>query len=80
MIQIGIYCKIFQLDETKTLTAMDSDAVLKLLAFRDRSELRWHHFVRSCYFIYPDEKAVKGSRNLFAALLVKNYFLIPSLA
>jgi ATP-dependent DNA helicase 2 subunit 1 len=60
-----------QLDETKTLMAMDGAAGLKLLAFRDRSELRWHHFVRHCHFIYPDENSVKGSRSLFAALLVK---------
>jgi hypothetical protein len=50
---------------------MDGFAGLRLLAFRDRSELRWHQFVRSCHFIYPDEAAVKGSRNIFTALLVK---------
>jgi len=53
---------------------MDGFAGLRLLAFRDRSELRWHQFVRSCHFIYPDEAAVKGSRNIFTALLVKFFF------
>ena len=61
------------MDETKTLMAMDSAVGLKLLAFKSRDELRWHQFVRPCHFIYPDENSVKGSRNLFAALLV-SYF------
>ena len=68
----------FQLDETKTLMAMDGAAGLKVLAFKDRSELRWHHFVRQCHFIYPDENSVKGSRSLFAALLVKTIILFHS--
>ncbi len=58
------------MDETKTIMAMDGLAGLKLLAFKSRDELRWHHFVRHAHFIYPDENSVKGSRTLFAALLV----------
>lgn len=56
---------------------MDGVAGLRLLAFKDRSELCWHQFVRSCHFIYPDEAAVQGSRNLFAALLVWLHPLDP---
>ena len=58
---------------------MDGLAGLKLLAFKSRDELRWHHFVRHAHFIYPDENSVKGSRTLFAALLVSRTFCLSSM-
>ncbi len=66
----------YQMDETKSLMAMDGLAGLKLLAFKSRDELRWHHFVRHAHFIYPDENSIKGSRTLFAALLVSLTFCL----
>ena len=42
---------------------------LKLICFKQQSQLRWSDFVRSSNFIYPDETVIKGSRNLFSALL-----------
>lgn len=50
---------------------LDGTFGLKLLAFKPISELKWCDFVRSSNFIYPDEKSIKGSKNLFAALLIK---------
>jgi len=44
---------------------------LKLICFKKQTQLRWSDFVRSSNFIYPDETVIKGSKNLFAALLHK---------
>jgi len=44
---------------------------LKLICFKRQTQLRWSDFVRSSHFIYPDENVIKGSKNLFAALLHK---------
>ena len=61
----------FSLDETKAITTMQTEPGLKLVGFKPTSTLKFGHFVRHSYFIYPDEEAVKGSRQLFAALLMK---------
>ncbi len=39
--------------------------------FKPKSLMKWGHFVRSSYFIYPDEESIKGSRMLFSSLLIK---------
>ena len=63
----------FTNDEVRAMqkATMDNSYGFKLLAFRDMSELEWSYFVRSSHFIYPEEKMVIGSRQLFAALLKK---------
>lgn len=42
---------------------------LKLLGFKDRSELRFEDNVKHSVFIYPNEDAFNGSTRTFAALL-----------
>ena len=44
---------------------------LKLLAFKPINKLDWSYFVRSNHFIYPEESMVKGSKQLFVALMKK---------
>ncbi len=44
---------------------------LSKFLYRPISSLKWGHFVRSGGFLYPEEKLVRGSRNMFAALLIK---------
>lgn len=63
----------FTQDEVRATqkSLMDGTSGLKLIAFKQRSDLKWCDFVRSSNFIYPDDNMVKGSRNLFSALLIK---------
>ncbi len=61
----------FTIDEVKSLTMMDGVLGLKLCGFKPFSSMRWGDFVRSGNFLYPEETLIKGSRTLFAALLIK---------
>ncbi|KAH9043941.1 SPOC like C-terminal domain-containing protein [Lactarius pseudohatsudake] len=56
-------------DEVRSLRTLDLEPGLKLLGFKDRSELAFEDNVRHSTFIYPDEDAYAGSRRTFAALL-----------
>ncbi|KAH9030825.1 SPOC like C-terminal domain-containing protein [Lactarius hengduanensis] len=56
-------------DEVRSLRTLDLEPGLKLLGFKDRSELAFEDNVRHSIFIYPDEDAYAGSRRTFAALL-----------
>ncbi|KAH8986239.1 SPOC like C-terminal domain-containing protein [Lactarius hatsudake] len=56
-------------DEVRSFRTLDLEPGLKLLGFKDRSELAFEDNVRHSIFIYPDEDAYAGSRRTFAALL-----------
>jgi Ku70/Ku80 beta-barrel domain len=56
-------------DEVRSLRTLDLEPGIKLLGFKDRSELAFEDNVRHSFFIYPDEGAYAGSRRTFAALL-----------
>ena len=56
-------------DELRQLKTV-GDAGLLLLGFKDIAHLHPMHNVRSAYFVYPDEAAVKGSVRAFYALLL----------
>ena len=56
-------------DEVRSFRTLDLEPGLKLLGFKDRSELAFEDNVRHSTFIYPDEDAYAGSRRTFAALL-----------
>lgn len=52
-----------------SLRTLDLEPGIKLLGFKDRSELAFEDNVRHSLFIYPDEESYAGSRRTFAALL-----------
>jgi len=62
-------------DEAKNLKQLGEGGAdsrgLKLLGFKPKSCLKFGHFVKSSQFLYPDEKTIKGSRNMFTALLLR---------
>ena len=53
----------------RSLRTLDLEPGLKLLGFKDRSELAFEDNIRHSYFIYPDEDTYAGSRRTFTALL-----------
>ena len=61
----------FTTDEVRAMqkSLLGGSFGLKLICFKPQSQFKWSDFVRSSHFIYPDETVIKGSRNLFAALL-----------
>ena len=61
----------FTTDEVKGMNVLDGRLGLRLCGFKPLSSLKWGDFVRSGNFIYPEETLVRGSRTLFAALLIK---------
>ncbi|TFK63151.1 Ku DNA-binding complex, Ku70 subunit [Pluteus cervinus] len=56
-------------DEVKAFTTLGLEPGIKLLGFKDRSELLFEDNVKHSYFIYPDEMAYSGSKRTFSALL-----------
>ena len=62
----------FTADEIRSMkkAMLDHSNGLKLLAFKPVNQLDWSYFVRSSNFLYPEESMVKGSRQLFAGLLL----------
>ena len=53
----------------RSLRTLDLEPGIKLLGFKDRSELTFEDNVRHSLFIYPDEDSYAGSRRTFTALL-----------
>jgi len=53
----------FTQDEVKAMMVMGMEPGLKLLGFRPLGLFKYHHFVKSCSFIYPDESIIKGMRH-----------------
>lgn len=58
----------FTLDEARSINKV-YDPGMKLLGFKPISSLKPYYHVKPANFIYPDEKSVKGSNKMFAALL-----------
>jgi ATP-dependent DNA helicase 2 subunit 1 len=56
-------------EEVRSLRSLDLEPGLKLLGFKDRSELAFEDNVRHSLFVYPDEDMYAGSRRTFTALL-----------
>jgi ATP-dependent DNA helicase 2 subunit 1 len=56
-------------EEVRSLRSLDLEPGLKLLGFKDRSELAFEDNVRHSFFVYPDEDMYAGSRRAFTALL-----------
>lgn len=42
---------------------------MRLMGFKPKSKLKIYYNFRPSYFIYPDEERVKGSSQLFHALI-----------
>ncbi|KAG1822093.1 SPOC like C-terminal domain-containing protein [Suillus variegatus] len=58
-------------DEIKSFRTLDLEPGIKLLGFKDRTELAFEDNVKHSVFIYPDELKYSGSKRTFAALLRK---------
>jgi len=56
-------------EEVRSLRTFDLEPSIKLLGFKDRSELTFEDNVRHSLFVYPDEESYAGSRRTFTALL-----------
>ncbi|KAF9477739.1 Ku DNA-binding complex, Ku70 subunit [Pholiota conissans] len=56
-------------EEIRSFRTMGLEPGIKLLGFKDRSELEFEDNVRHSQFIYPDEMAYSGSKRTFSALL-----------
>ncbi|TEB31595.1 Ku DNA-binding complex, Ku70 subunit [Coprinellus micaceus] len=56
-------------EEITSFRTMGLETGIKLLGFKDRSELRFEDNVKHSLFLYPDEMAFSGSKRTFSALL-----------
>ncbi|KAK7062206.1 hypothetical protein R3P38DRAFT_3303206 [Favolaschia claudopus] len=56
-------------EEIRAFRTMGMEPSLKLLGFKDRSELQFEDNVKHSLFIYPDEMTFAGSKRTFSALL-----------
>jgi ATP-dependent DNA helicase 2 subunit 1 len=45
------------------------DSGMKLLGFKSKSSIKTYHNIRPSYFIYPDEKVIKGSSQMSHAMI-----------
>jgi ATP-dependent DNA helicase 2 subunit 1 len=53
----------------RSLRTFGLEPGIKLLGFKDRSDLAFEDNIRHSLFIYPDEESYAGSRRTFTALL-----------
>ncbi|KAJ7129186.1 SPOC like C-terminal domain-containing protein [Mycena epipterygia] len=56
-------------EEIRSFRTLGLEPGLKLLGFKDRSELAFEDNIKHSQFIYPDEMAYAGSKRTFSALL-----------
>ncbi|KAJ8077604.1 ATP-dependent DNA helicase II subunit 1 [Marasmius tenuissimus] len=56
-------------EEVRNFRTLGMNPVIKLLGFKDRSELAFEDNIKHSVFIYPDEMAYSGSKRTFSALL-----------
>ncbi|KAJ7068801.1 SPOC like C-terminal domain-containing protein [Mycena amicta] len=56
-------------EEIRSFRTMGLNPSIKLLGFKDRSELKFEDNVKHSLFIYPDELTYAGSKRTFSALL-----------
>lgn len=59
---------VFSAEEMKTIKSF-GDPGLTLMGFKPKSALEQYHHYRSGYFVFPDEKSIKGSNVAFLALV-----------
>ncbi|KAJ7771072.1 SPOC like C-terminal domain-containing protein [Mycena maculata] len=56
-------------EDIRSFRTLGREPGLKLLGFKDRSELRFEDNIKHSQFIYPDETTYAGSKRTFSALL-----------
>ncbi|KAJ2913757.1 hypothetical protein MD484_g6661, partial [Candolleomyces efflorescens] len=56
-------------DEIRSFRTMGLETGVRLLGFKDKSELNFEDNIKHSYFLYPDEMAYSGSKRTFSALL-----------
>ncbi|KAJ7432310.1 SPOC like C-terminal domain-containing protein [Mycena galericulata] len=56
-------------EEIRSFRSLGLEPGLKLLGFKDRSDLAFEDNIKHSQFIYPDEMAYAGSKRTFSALL-----------
>ncbi|KAG1820825.1 Ku DNA-binding complex, Ku70 subunit [Suillus subaureus] len=58
-------------DEIRSFRTLDLEPSIKLLGFKNRTELAFEDSIKHSVFIYPNELKYSGSKRTFAALLKK---------
>ncbi|KAI6043106.1 SPOC like C-terminal domain-containing protein [Pisolithus marmoratus] len=58
-------------EEVQSFRTLDLEPGIKLLGFKDKTELAFEDNVKHSIFIYPDELKYSGSKRTFSALLQK---------
>ncbi|KAF7294246.1 SAP domain-containing protein [Mycena chlorophos] len=56
-------------EEIRSFRTLELEPGIRLLGFKDRSELKFEDNVKHSLFIYPDELSYAGSKRTFSALL-----------
>ncbi|KAF8885484.1 SPOC like C-terminal domain-containing protein [Infundibulicybe gibba] len=59
----------YSAEEVRSFRTLGLEPSIKLLGFKDRSELVFEDNVKHSHFIYPDEMTYSGSKRTFSALL-----------
>ncbi|KAI0667937.1 ku70-like protein [Trametes maxima] len=68
--QVRLGSRVFYTaDEVRSFRTLGLEPGIKLLGFKDRSELSFEDNVKHSVFVYPDEMTYSGSKRTFAALL-----------
>ncbi|KAI0636286.1 ku70-like protein [Trametes polyzona] len=68
--QVQLGSRVFYTaDEVRSFRTLGLEPGIKLLGFKDRSDLAFEDNVRHSIFVYPDEMAYSGSKRTFTALL-----------
>ncbi|KIJ62975.1 hypothetical protein HYDPIDRAFT_114120 [Hydnomerulius pinastri MD-312] len=58
-------------EEIRSFRTLDLEPGLKLLGFKDKSELAFEDNIKHSLFVYPDDMKYSGSKRSFSALLQK---------
>ncbi|KAL4250950.1 ATP-dependent DNA helicase II subunit 1 [Abortiporus biennis] len=68
--KVPVGSRVFYTDEeVRSFRTMGLEPGIKLLGFKDRSELAFEDNIKRSTFIYPDEMSYSGSKRTFSALL-----------
>jgi ATP-dependent DNA helicase 2 subunit 1 len=60
---------LFDKDEMQDMKVLDKQPGIRLMGFKPRDVLKDYYNIKHSSFIYPDERAIKGSIVVFSALL-----------
>ncbi|TFK34525.1 SPOC like C-terminal domain-containing protein [Crucibulum laeve] len=63
------YRPFYTAEEVRSFRTLGLEPGIKLLGFKDRSELSFEDNIKHSQFIYPDEMTYSGSKRTFSALL-----------